>query len=303
MSNLRDRVNLQPAVLLAVLAHPDDETFGMGGTLALYARRGVQVYLVCATRGEVGDVDPKYLRGFESVAARREAELRCAAEKLGLSGVYFLNYRDSGMPGSADNQHPQALAAQPMEAVAREVAGYIRLLKPQVVLTFDPIGGYRHPDHIAIHNATVRAFHLAAQADFTDSRALQPYQADKLYFNNMPRAVMRLMVRGMRLIGRDPTKFGRNKDIDLASIAEVSFPTHAVVNYQPVAALRDEASACHASQGGEGMVGGIFGKFRRWFASRETFMRAEPQPQNGHIERDLFEGLAVTYLNNGKGGS
>ena len=301
MSNHLDRENLRPAVLLAVLAHPDDETFGTGGTLALYARRGAQVFLVCATRGEVGDVDQKYLRGFDSVAARREAELRCAAEKLGLSGVYFLNYRDSGMPGSPDNQHPQALAAQPVEVVAQEVAGYIRLLKPQVVLTFDPIGGYRHPDHIAIHHATVRAFHLAADVDFADSRVLQPYQADKLYFHNMPRGLLRLMVRGMRLIGRDPTKFGRNKDIDLASIAEVSFPTHAVVNYQPVAVLRDEASACHASQGGEGMVGGIFGTLRRWFASRETYMRAEPAPQNNRIERDLFEGLAVTYLNDGKG--
>ncbi len=65
--------------LLAVLAHPDDETFGTGGTLAAYARKGAKVYLVCATRGEVGEMDPKYMRGFNSVAERREAELRCAA--------------------------------------------------------------------------------------------------------------------------------------------------------------------------------------------------------------------------------
>ncbi len=82
---------MMPRTLLAVLAHPDDETFGTGGTLALYARqRGVDVYLVCATRGEVGEMDPKYMRGFNSVAERREAELRCAAENLGLKGVYFL---------------------------------------------------------------------------------------------------------------------------------------------------------------------------------------------------------------------
>ena len=84
-------------VLLAVLAHPDDESFGMGGTLAYYASKGVDVYLVCATRGEVGDVDPKYLEGFHSIAERREAELRCAAGILDLAGVTFLNYRDSGM--------------------------------------------------------------------------------------------------------------------------------------------------------------------------------------------------------------
>jgi N-acetyl-1-D-myo-inositol-2-amino-2-deoxy-alpha-D-glucopyranoside deacetylase len=86
--------------LLAVLAHPDDESFGMGGTLALYASRGVDVYLVCATRGEVGEADEKHLKDFSSIGEMREAELRCAAGILGLKGVFFLGYRDSGMPGS-----------------------------------------------------------------------------------------------------------------------------------------------------------------------------------------------------------
>ena len=136
-------------VILVVLAHPDDETFGMGGTLAYYAHSGVEVYLVCATRGEVGEVPEGMMDGFTSVAELRESELRCAAGTLGLAGVYFLGYRDSGMPGSPDNQNPQALAAADQDKVVGEVVHYIRLLKPQIVLTFDPIGGYRHPDHIA----------------------------------------------------------------------------------------------------------------------------------------------------------
>jgi N-acetyl-1-D-myo-inositol-2-amino-2-deoxy-alpha-D-glucopyranoside deacetylase len=115
--------------LLAVLAHPDDESFGMGGTLALYARRGVDVYLICATRGEGRD-GPQSYGGYTTIAERREAELRCAAENLGLKGVYFLDYRDSGMPGSPDNQHPQALVAQPLEQVAGDVVHYIRVCKP-----------------------------------------------------------------------------------------------------------------------------------------------------------------------------
>jgi N-acetyl-1-D-myo-inositol-2-amino-2-deoxy-alpha-D-glucopyranoside deacetylase len=106
---------MKKSTLLAVLAHPDDESFGMGGTLALYAARGVEVHLVCATRGEVGEVSPELMKGFSSIAERREAELRCAAGVLGLAGVHFLDYRDSGMPGSEDNTHPQALAAQPLE--------------------------------------------------------------------------------------------------------------------------------------------------------------------------------------------
>ena len=120
--------------LLAVLAHPDDESFGMGGTLALYAARGADVYLVCATRGEVGEADEEHLKGYGSVAEMRESELRCAAGILGLKGVFFLDYRDSGMPGSAENQHPEAQIRHPVEEVAGRVVKYIRELKPDVVL-------------------------------------------------------------------------------------------------------------------------------------------------------------------------
>lgn len=279
--------------LLAVLAHPDDETFGMGGTLALYARRGVDVYLVCATRGEVGEMDPKYMRGFNSIAERREAELRCAAENLGLKGVYFLDYRDSGMPGSPDNQHPQALVAQPQEEVAAAIVHFIRLLKPQVIITFDPIGGYRHPDHIAIHNATVEAFKEAGDPSYRPEDA-PAYQPQKLYFHTMPHGMLRLAVTLMPLLGQDPRHIGTNKDIDLVSIAEVSFPTHARIDYRPVAKVRDDASACHASQGGGKMMGGpVLNQFRRWFASNETFMQAYPEPHNKTpMIRDLFDGVA-----------
>ncbi len=279
-------------VLLAVLAHPDDETFGMGGTLALYARRGVSVYLVCATRGEVGQMDATLMEGFDSVGSRREMELRCAAEKLGLAGVFFLGYRDSGMPGSPDNAHPDALAAQPMEEVARRVAGFVRKLRPQVLLTFDPIGGYRHPDHIAIQRATERAFALAAEPDFVDAESLPPFRAAKLYFHILPRGFLRLMVRVMPLLGRDPRRFGENRDIDLVSIAEVNFPTHAVVQYRAVMMERDEASACHVSQGGQRMSSGLLGRLRRWTGATEQFMRAFPLPQMGEErENDLFAGL------------
>ncbi len=280
-------------VLLAVLAHPDDESFGTGGTLALYASRGYQVHLVCATAGEAGDVEERYLRGFASIAERRMSELRCAAEKLGLTGVHFLGYRDSGMPGTPDNQHPNALVAQPLDKVAADVAHYFRLLKPQVVITFDPIGGYRHPDHIAIHQAAVRAFEAGqtlrqANPDYDD---LPDFQPKKLYYHTMPKALLRAGVFIMRLLGKDPHRFGRNQDIDLASIAEVSFPTHAVIDFRPVARQRDEASVCHASQGGREMSNGLMGWLRRQVASRDTYMRAYPPPVPGKTEKDLFEGI------------
>jgi LmbE family N-acetylglucosaminyl deacetylase len=273
------------------LAHPDDETFGTGGTLAHYAALGVEVHLICATRGEVGDVDESYMRGFNSIADRRMDELRCAAEKLGLKAVHFLGYRDSGMPGSPDNQHPMALAAQPVDKVAAEVAHYFRLLKPQVVITFDPIGGYRHPDHIAIHNATVYAYEHGADLAQAASDGLPNYQPEKLYFQVIPRGFLRVGVRLLRLFGKDPRKFGTNGDIDLVSIAEVSFPTHARINFVPVAKIRDEASDCHASQGGRQMSRGLYAWLRRLFASSETYMRAYPPPLPGKRESDLFEGI------------
>jgi LmbE family N-acetylglucosaminyl deacetylase len=278
--------------LLAVLAHPDDESFGMGGTLALYAQRGAEVHLVCATRGEAGMMDPEYLEGYSSIAEKREAELRCAARKLGLSGVHFLNYRDSGMPGSPDNRHPQALAAAPLEDVARQITRLMRRLKPQVVLTFDPIGGYRHPDHIAIHKATLKAFEMSADQSI-DVDGLPPYQPQKLYFHTISRRFLRAAVRLMPLFRKDPSRWGKNQDIDLKSLAVEDFPTHAVIDFNSVRQLKAEASACHASQGGAGMAQGIWGFILRLGGSKEYYMRAFPKPQDGSRERDLFEGIQV----------
>jgi LmbE family N-acetylglucosaminyl deacetylase len=132
------------------------------------------------------------------------------------------------MPGSEDNQHPQALINAPLEEVAGHVVHYIRVLKPQVVITFDPIGGYKHPDHIAIHKATVRAFKLAGDPDYPGPSGLPAYQPQKLYYSIFPKRVLRWAVRIMPLVGRNPRHFGRNGDIDLVDLVESGdFPTHA----------------------------------------------------------------------------
>jgi LmbE family N-acetylglucosaminyl deacetylase len=286
MSNSNDKKNI-----LAVLAHPDDESFGMGGTLALYAQRGVKVHLICATRGEVGEVGPEYLKGFHTIAELRESELRCAAGHLGLAQVHFLNYRDSGMAGSPDNQHPKALVAAPVEQVAAEVANYIRELKPQVVLTFDPIGGYRHPDHIHIHEAAKQAFYLAGDATFESQ--LPPYQAQKLYYHTISKRFIRFAVRFLRLLRQDPSRWGRNKDIDLTELAIEDFPTHARIDYRLVEERKNAASQCHASQIGPAITGGAF----RWlfrvlgFGNTDFFMQAYPTPEGGRVASDLFEGI------------
>ncbi len=275
-------------IILSVLAHPDDESFGMGGTLALYAQKGCDVYLVCATRGEVGDVDPNHMQGFSSIAELREGELRCAAGHLGLKGVFFLDYRDSGMPGSPDNLHPDAQVAHPIDEVAGKVVKYIRDLKPNIVLTFDPIGGYRHPDHIHIHNATVLAFEKADDASFHPETGT-PFKPEKLFFHTFPRGFLKLAVRLMPLFGQNPRKFGRNGDIDMKSIADVNFPTHTKVDISSVQEKKVAASACHASQGGIGMRRGVMGLFIKLFGEFEEYMQAYPVIETGwKIRKDLL---------------
>ena len=125
--------------LMAILAHPDDESLGNGGMLAKYAAEGIELHLVVATRGERGwpGKESEY-PGLEVLAEMREAEVRAAADVLGLHCVQFLDYID----GDLDTAHPA-------EVIAR-IVGHLRRVRPDVVVTFGPYGGYGHPDHIAI---------------------------------------------------------------------------------------------------------------------------------------------------------
>ena len=275
------------------MAHPDDETFGLGGTLALYANRGVKVHLVCATRGEVGTVSPEFMQGFSSIADLRVHELLCAAELLGLEKVHFLDYRDSGMAGTEDNNHPRALAQANEEQVAGSIVRIMRQVQPQVVVTFDPDGGYGHPDHIAIHKATARAYEAAPDPHLYPETGMS-YQPQKLYYSTISWRFVGPMLALLRLFGRDPRKWGRNQDIDLTEILVNRYPVNAKVNYREVADIKRKAVACHASQldmgpSTRGVVGALFRLNR--FGSVETFMRADPPVNNGRIERDLFEGI------------
>jgi len=274
--------------LLSVLAHPDDESFGMGGTLAKYAEEGADVHLICATRGEAGEVDPEFLEGKSSIAHLREMELRCAVDKLGLRDVQLLNYRDSGMSGSVDNKNPEALINAPIDQVAKEIAEYIRQIKPQVILTFDPIGGYRHPDHIFIHQAATKAFYLAGDPAFKSSNP--PYKPGKLYYHTFPRHFVRINVRLLRLLGKDPSKYGKNKDIDLTQMTGQDFPIHARINYKTVKYKKDAAAACHASQGGAGLTRGAI-RWLLWLMRtkpEDQFMQAYPDLEQISVKKDLF---------------
>lgn len=278
-----------PKTILVVMAHPDDESFGMGGTLAYYSSQGVDVHLVCATRGEAGTVDPEYLQKYKTIAELREAELHCAGEALGLKSISFLDYRDSGMGGSEDNRNPAALVQAPLEQVTERIVGHIRRLKPQVVITFDETGGYYHPDHIAVHKATVAAFHAAGDAA-QYPKAGAAFQPAKLFFNARNRARLRRAVLFMRLLGKDPSKVGRNKDIDLTRLArDVDTPKHVSINYRSVQARKDQADACHASQGGGRFIGSnLLEVVARWLGNKDHFTQAYPAISEEQRSTDFF---------------
>jgi N-acetyl-1-D-myo-inositol-2-amino-2-deoxy-alpha-D-glucopyranoside deacetylase/mycothiol S-conjugate amidase len=123
-------------------------------------------------------------------------------------------------------------------------------LRPQVVVTFDPVGGYRHPDHIAIHQATVKAFYAAGDpASYPGEDP--PYHPLKLYYHTFPRRWLSWAVHLMPLFGQDPGHFGLNGDIDLLVLAKDSFPVHARVDYRAVQSIKKKP-ACHASQSSMG---------------------------------------------------
>src|SRR5438309_6548905 len=160
--------------LMAILAHPDDESLGNGGILAKYAAEGIETSLVVATRGERGwwGKEEEY-PGLDAFGKRREAEVLAAAKVLGLHRVEFLDYLD----GELDQ-------ADPTEAITK-IVGHLRRVRPDVVVTFGPDGAYGHPDHIAICQFTTTATIAAADAArvFDGAAAELPAHAvSKLYY-------------------------------------------------------------------------------------------------------------------------
>ena len=276
--------------MLICLAHPDDESFGMGGTIAYYANRGVDIHLICATRGEAGTVDDHFLEDYSSIADLRENELNCAAQVLGISEVIYLDYRDSGMQGSPDNQHKDAFIKAAEEDIAEKIVREIRRIKAQVVITFDSTGGYHHPDHIAIHNATIRAFRSAGDhSAYPDSGA--PYSPKKLYVNARSRRRVRMMVKLMPLVGRDPKRLGRNQDIDLTLLAaDDDTPAHVTINYRSVSQQKIQADRCHASQIGDNGLNfsSLIRFFWRFTGQKDRFTRLFPETKKSFRGKDLF---------------
>jgi LmbE family N-acetylglucosaminyl deacetylase len=286
--------NSQRTILYSY-AHPDDESFGNAGSISRYADEGVAVHYACATRGECGTVDPALLEGYDDIAALRTSELHNAARIMKMSGVHLLGYRDSGMQGSPDNQHPNALVQAPLDQVAAQVTAIIRKLKPQVVVTFSPYGGYGHPDHIFMHHATMRAFHAANDPNSYPEQlaaGLSLWQPQRLFYSTMGTGLLRAALWGMRLSGKNPRKMGVNQDIDFVRVVEEATPIHTSVRTGKYYDQNREACRAHRSQYSGGMsILDRIPKPVRQMLSREHFTQVVPDPSSARIHDDLFAGL------------
>ena len=282
----------QKRTLLGVFAHPDDESFGPGATLARYASEGANVHVIIATDGIAGSVEASHkLEEHEVLAQVRSTELANAAVALGLTAVWSLPYRDSGMRNTADNLHPDALIQQPIDKLIENLVEYIERLQPQVILTHDPFGGYGHPDHIRCCESVTAAFHLARE------RAKQKNGGgyagpQKLYYTAIDKRLVRVFVKLMPYFGQDPTAMGRNKDINWVEIAGWESPISTRIDARDYYQLRLAASRAHASQfgGGPGWLRMVPKFVRRGMIGFDNYTRAFPEAEH-YLEQDLFAGV------------
>ncbi|PBC84868.1 N-acetyl-1-D-myo-inositol-2-amino-2-deoxy-alpha-D-glucopyranoside deacetylase [Streptomyces sp. 2224.1] len=200
--------------LLLVHAHPDDESIVNGVTMAKYAAEGAHVTLVTCTLGEEGEVIPPELAHLapdrdDTLGPYRAGELAAAMEALGVTDHRFLGgpgrYRDSGMMGAVQNERPDAFWQAPLDEAAADLVAVIREVRPQVLVAYDPHGGYGHPDHIQAHRVAMRGAELAARADFRPELG-RAHAIAKIYWNCTPRSVVeegfaRLHAAGHRFPG------------------------------------------------------------------------------------------------------
>lgn len=208
-----------PATIVSVFAHPDDETFSVGGSFARAVAEGARAAAICVTRGEVGEIADPSLATAETLGAVREQELREACRELGVRDVRFLGYRDSGMAGTPENADPRAFANAEDEEVVGRLLGIFRELRPDVVVTFEPGGVYGHPDHTKISRCATAAFDRAAADGWRPSR-LYHSGASRTAFRALMAELKRAGIEGFPLADQAES-FGM-PDEEITAVVDVS---------------------------------------------------------------------------------
>jgi LmbE family N-acetylglucosaminyl deacetylase len=279
---------------MAVFAHPDDESFGTGGTLAYYAADPeVRVVLVCATRGEAGEISDPKLATPERLGEVREQELRCASQTLGIDALHLLDYRDSGMAGTPENLDPTALSMADFDEVVGKIVALIRREQPDVVMTFDPTGGYGHPDHIAIHYHTRAAFTAAADAARYPEQlehGLETHRASKLYFTAIPRRFFHDALEKMEELGIEVPERYHQRFSQPFGLPEEACTTDILV--RDYWKTKQAAIQCHATQlNPDSIFAALPPDAMRELQSWECFQLARSSVGEDEDSHDLMAGL------------
>jgi LmbE family N-acetylglucosaminyl deacetylase len=269
---------------MAVLAHPDDESLGVGGTLAKYAADGVDVVLVTATRGGSGGFrghrrgDERH-PGSETLANIREGELRAAAKVLGVREVSLLDYTDQ-----------QLDRADPREIIVK-IAALVRRYRPDVVVTFGPDGAYGHPDHIAISQFTTAAVVAAADAAVVtrmDDSPAAPHSVSKLYYLAWPESTWSAYQAAIKTLSSTVDGIERKAN------AWPEWAITTVIDTSDVWPIVWRAVSCHESQlVAYERLRDLPPEHHRMLWGKQSFYRAFSHVNGGRTrETDLFEGVA-----------
>ena len=286
----------RPLTLLAVHAHPDDESSGTGGILRLAAQRGRTTVLVTCTNGEWGDVNDPSLRlnpaaNLEDRAhlgAIRRAELVRAKAILQITHLHMLGYHDSGVQGAESNAAPYAFVNADANEVIGRLVRLIRHHRPHVLITYDDEGGYGHPDHIMTHRMTMAA--LDAAADSAYGAAGEPWATPKVYYTAWARSEMLRVYRALHLLGR-PTPL-RNPDFDPNSQGCPDELITTKIDIRPVMRHKWRALASHRSQmSNSRIMRGFMRLGGPWFFPYESLRCVRSPRPIKPPESDIFSGL------------
>jgi LmbE family N-acetylglucosaminyl deacetylase len=274
--------------LLAVHAHPDDESISTGGILAKYSAKGLRTVLAYATGGEAGDIlNPEFVAPKPGLDIKeiRAIELEAAVKVLAVGAVYFLGYRDSGMAGSPYNDHPQAFAQADIQEATARLVEIIRRVRPHVMVTYNEKGTYLHPDHIMANKVTLRAFQASGDAQYESKEALVPWQPAKLYYTAIPLERIRRMYRIVTDRGEEP-----GFDPEVLGTPEDKIST--VVDVREYLSQKLEALNCHHSQmNPNSIMRRMPEEWRLEVMGYEHFECVHGCPAADTKETELFEGL------------
>jgi LmbE family N-acetylglucosaminyl deacetylase len=269
--------------LMAVHAHPDDESSSTGGVLATYSGQGLRTVVVTCTNGEFGDAPGGVKPGEDghdeqAVAQLRLAELRQACKILGVTDLETLGYHDSGMPDWDYKDRPEAFCNVPLAEVTERVGALMEKYRPQVVVSYDADGPYQHPDHVHAARAA------AAAAAATGIPA-------KFYLTAMRPSSWRKIWDALRELGEDVPGPREVTDEMRAQMEEAERRITTTVDIRPVLALKREALFAHSSQIQESWFSKIPAGIAEEAFGFETFIRATDTTGTPLPEDDLFAGL------------